>query len=139
MTTAISLDHDAADAANPLADEMARMLRSRLEEALDLEPGDSRRVRLSNGETSVAFTVRGADAEAVTVLLDRDPPTVAAPGEPAEVGIELKPEHVNDFVGGAISLGPLLLAGEAAYRGPIRKYLMVDAVIRGLLGAHWRK
>jgi hypothetical protein len=109
-------------------------LRRRLEAALDLEAGDPRRLRLSIANTSVTFNVPGR--EPVTVLLDRNPPTVTNGSEPAEVTISLDSDQAERFSRGAISLPPLLLAGAATYQGPVRKYLMIDAVLRALLAAN---
>jgi hypothetical protein len=109
-------------------------LRRRLEAALDLEADDPRRLRLSVANTSVTFDVLGG--ESVTVLLDRNPPIVTDGSEPAEVTISLDPELADRFSQGAISLPPKLLAGAARCHGPVRKYLMVDAVLRGLLAAN---
>jgi hypothetical protein len=111
-------------------------LRGRLEAALDLEPGDRRRLRLSIAHTSVTFNVLGPNRESVTVLLDRDPPTVTDGSEPAEVMIELDSDLAERFSRGGVSLGAQLLAGAASYSGPVRKYLMVDAVVRALLAAN---
>jgi hypothetical protein len=113
-------------------------LRRRLEAALDLEPDDRRRLRLSLASTSVTFNVLGPNRESVTVLLDRDPPTVTDGSEPAEVTIELDSDLAERFSRGAVSLGAELLAGAATYGGPVRKYLMVDAVVRALLAGDAR-
>jgi hypothetical protein len=130
-------DTDQLTASPDDAGHVAATLRARLEEVLDLAADDPRRTRLSNADTSVTFAVRGAESESVTLLLDRNPPTVAPAGDPAEVGIELTPAQALDYAGGGVSLGPLMLAGEVNYRGPVRKYLMVDAVFRGLFAGHW--
>jgi hypothetical protein len=110
-------------------------LRARLEAGLALAAEDGRRGRLSLAGTSVTFNVHGAKPESVTVLLDRDPPVVVDSGEPAEVTIDLSADMADQFSRGAASLGPLLLSGGAAYRGPVRKYLIIDPVLRGLLSS----
>ena len=101
------------------------------------DPDDARLVRLSLAATSVTFEVADAPHASATVLLDRMPPVVADASEPAEVTVVLTFEQAERFAEGTISLPPLLLAGEVTYRGPVRKYLMVDSVLRALLsGRH---
>ena len=113
-------------------------LRRRLVAALDLPEGDARRTRLSIANTSMTFTVEGRPA--ATVLLDRDPPRVADGSEPAEITVHFTAEAAESYGSGAVALGPVLLAGEITCNGPIRKYLMVDSVVRRLLaGAGWQE
>jgi hypothetical protein len=101
-------------------------LRERLESALRTD--DPRIGRLGGAGTSVCFQVLHDPAQSATVLLDRDPPTVVRGDEPAEITIELDEQQAE-----RLSLPPALLAGDIAYRGPVRKYLMVDPVLRALL------
>ena len=108
-------------------------LRARIEAALDLESDDPRLIRLSIAGTSVSFHVSDEHTESVTLLLDRMPPVIADGSEPAEVTIELNADQAERFSRGSVSLPPLLLADQATYSGPVRKYLMVDAVLRALL------
>jgi hypothetical protein len=113
-------------------------LRRHLVAALDLPEGDARRTRLSIANTSVTFMVEGCAA--ATVLLDRDPPRVAGGIEPAEITVHFTAEAAASYGSGAVALGPVLLAGEVTCHGPIRKYLMVDSVVRRLLaGADWQE
>jgi phospholipid/cholesterol/gamma-HCH transport system ATP-binding protein len=88
--------------------------------------------RLSYARTSVCFSVSGHGPQA-TLLLDRDPPAVAGPGEPAEVEIEIEVEDIAHFVTGSLPMPTAVLTGAAFARGPIRKYLEVDPILRGLL------
>jgi hypothetical protein len=94
---------------------------------------DPRLARLGMAGTSVSFQVRDAPEQSVTVLLDRDPPTVTGGDEPAEITIELSEEQAARLARGALRLPPAMLSGQIGYRGPVRKYLMVDAVLRSLL------
>jgi phospholipid/cholesterol/gamma-HCH transport system ATP-binding protein len=88
--------------------------------------------RLSYARTSVRFSVAGHGPQA-TLLLDREPPAVAGAGEPAEIEIELSPADVPHFVTGGLPMPTAVLTGAARTRGPIRKYLEVDPILRGLL------
>jgi putative sterol carrier protein len=106
-------------------------LREKLVSVLDTD--DPRLTRLSHAGTSVSFKNLDAPADSVTVLLDRDPPVVADGDEPAEITIELTEEQWTKVARGALSLPPALLTGTVAYRGPVRKYLTVEPVLRAML------
>jgi len=103
-------------------------LREALEEVLGRDLPAVR--RLKHARTSVAFAAGG---EVATVLLDRSPPVVAGPGEPAEIRIELTVEQARRFVAGALALPAAIATGEVAYEGPVRKYLEVEPILRRLL------
>jgi hypothetical protein len=107
------------------------ILRARLERAFATT--DSRLERLGMAGTSVRFQDRDLPDAAVTVLLDRQPPAVAGAEEPAEVRIVLSSEQFKRFALGILELQPALLNGEAAWSGPVRKYLAVHSVLRSLL------
>jgi hypothetical protein len=111
--------------------EGAELLRARLEQVL--ATGDPRLARLAAAGTSVSFYNVDAPSASVTMLLDRQPPGLGGAEEPAEITIELTSKQVTRFARGALSLPPALVTGEAPYRGPVRKYLAVDPVLRGLL------
>lgn len=107
----------------------ASELRACLERVLS---GSGRAIhRLASAGTSVTFRIAGA--ESVTIFLDRRPVAVAEGTEPAEIVIELTPEQADQFVRGALSLPTAILEGEIRCRGPVRKYLAVDPIIRALL------
>jgi hypothetical protein len=106
-------------------------LRDRLTSALGTD--DPRINRLGVAGTSVCFQVAHDPEQSATVLLDRVPPAVLAGDEPAEITIELDEAQAERLARGGLSLPPALLAGQIAYRGPVRKYLMVDPVLRALL------
>ena len=95
--------------------------------------GDPRLDRLSGADTSVTFLNVDDVSSSVTVLLDRRPPVVASGEEPAEITIELTAEQAAAFARGAFSLPNALVTGVTNHRGPVRKYLAVDPVLRGLL------
>lgn len=118
-------------------DSGASRERSRLRECIQqvFAGGDLRLDRLSRAATSVCFCVLDDPSQSVTVLLDRNPPSVVSGEEPAEITIELGGADADALARGALVLPPALHTGRIAYRGPVRKYLMVDPVLRSLLAA----
>ena len=110
--------------------QAASSLRDALREALSGDPGVVG--RLSYARTSVQFNVEGA-GESVTLLLDRRPPELAAAGEPAEIEICLSAEQAQRFILGQLSMSTAVVCGRVEARGPLRRYLEVDPIIRGLL------
>ncbi|MCW3016511.1 MAG: Ribonucleotide-transport ATP-binding protein transporter Mkl [Solirubrobacterales bacterium] len=106
----------------------------RLREALSdvLDSGRDAVARLKYAHTTVRFTVIGEDA-GVTLLLDRAPPEVAVNGDAAEVEIEFTPEQAARFVDGVLHIPAALEAGVLVARGPLRRYLEVDPILRGAL------
>jgi hypothetical protein len=106
-------------------------LRTRLERVL--ATGDARLGRLGTAETSISFQNLDAPEASVTLLLDRQPPDLAGAEEPAEITIALTTQQAARLARGTLSLPSALLGGAVAYRGPVRKYLAVDPVLRGLL------
>jgi phospholipid/cholesterol/gamma-HCH transport system ATP-binding protein len=96
-----------------------------------LASGDPAVNRLSYAGTSVTF--RTAGTADITLLLDRRPPVIAGPEEPAEIVIELTAEQAARFAGGALPMPSAIVNGEVATRGPVRKYLEVDPIMRRLL------
>ncbi len=107
------------------------LLRERLQAALDSD--DPRIARLAAARTSVCFQVTDDARESTTLLLDRDPPSLAGGEEPAEITIELEQAQAQRFARGALQLPSALLLGRIGYRGPVRKYLVVDPVLRAIL------
>ena len=87
-------------------------------------------LRLKYARTSVSFVVGG---ERVTLLLDRAPPVLAAEGEAAEIEITLSLPQAERFAQGSLHLPTELERGTVATRGPVRKYLEVDPILRGAL------
>jgi hypothetical protein len=108
-----------------------QLLRERLGEVF--AGGDPRLRRLSAAGTSVNFQIADAPQSSVTVLLDRQPPSLAGGDEPAEITIELTARQGVLFASGLLPVPSALLGGELPYRGPVRKYLAVHPVLRGLL------
>jgi phospholipid/cholesterol/gamma-HCH transport system ATP-binding protein len=88
--------------------------------------------RLSYARTSVRFSIIGSGG-AATLLLDRNPPVVASPDEPAEVEIEIEPGDAARFVTGSLPMPNAVITGAARARGPVRKYLEVDPILCSLL------
>lgn len=114
------------------AGEAEQRLRRALERALASSSPIVR--RLGHARTSVAFHVGGTH-EPVTLLLDRLPPRVAPAREPAEIEIVLQPAQADRFAEGRLPLPGAILSQEVRVRGPVRKYLEVDPMLRGLLWA----
>lgn len=106
-------------------------LRGSLERAFDL--GGRRVHRLGSAKTSVTFEVDGSAERSITLLLDRHPPEIADGAEDAEITIELSGEQADRFARGELVLPNCLLRGEVASRGPVRKYLALDPILRSLL------
>jgi phospholipid/cholesterol/gamma-HCH transport system ATP-binding protein len=88
--------------------------------------------RLSYARTSVRFEVEGAGT-AATLLLDRRPPRLGDDDEPAEIEISLSASQAERFAAGELSMPAALVSGTVGARGPVRRYLEVDPIIRGLL------
>jgi hypothetical protein len=86
--------------------------------------------RLAHAQTSITFRV-GADS--VTLLLDRRPPVLAPSPGASEIEIELDVDQARRFATGALPLACAAVEGRFAWRGPIRKYLGVDPILRALL------
>lgn len=107
------------------------MLLDRIERALAID--DPAVLRLGAAGTSVTFIVSGARQESVTLLLDREPPEIGA-NVAGEITVELSDLQAEMFSRGRLVLSISLMDGEAAYGGPVRKYLAVDPILRGLLG-----
>ncbi|WP_320671863.1 ABC transporter ATP-binding protein [Patulibacter defluvii] len=115
--------------ADPLGVPALARLRARLEAAIAVP--SSAVGRLSYARTSVAFALRGQRG-AVTALLDRTPPQIVADGS-AEVRIELTAEQLERVAEGRLAMPQAVVSGAVTTHGPVRKYLEVDAILRGLL------
>jgi phospholipid/cholesterol/gamma-HCH transport system ATP-binding protein len=123
------LDNPAmAPTASPVQAES--ILRDALREALSGNSGVVN--RLSYARTSVRFTVEGA-SESLTLLLDRRPPQLAPAGEPAEIEISLSCSQAQRFALGQLPMAPAIVSGRVQAHGPLRRYLEVDPILRGLL------
>jgi ABC-type transporter Mla maintaining outer membrane lipid asymmetry ATPase subunit MlaF len=97
--------------------------------------GDSLIVgRLSYARTSVRFNV-ASPQDSVTLLLDRRPPALGGSDEPAEIEITLSVEQAQRFAAGRLNLSSEIVRGHVPVRGPVRRYMEIDPIIRGLLGA----
>jgi hypothetical protein len=103
-------------------------LRGCLEGALELD--ERARHRLGKAGTSVSFRIAGD--EAVTLLLDRQPPELSSDNH-AEIALDLDADQAERFGCGELVIANCLMLGTTAYDGPVRKYLAVDPILRGLL------
>lgn len=119
----------------PAAAESAGVLRAALARAL---ASDSPAVgRLSYARTSVTFTINdpvtASDTEQITLLLDRRPAELCRHPQPAEIEITLTPNQATRLANGQLPMPAATINGEINHRGPIRKYLEIDPILRGLL------
>jgi phospholipid/cholesterol/gamma-HCH transport system ATP-binding protein len=92
--------------------------------------------RLKYARTTVAFRV--AHEEPVTLLLDGATPQLKH-GQLGEIEIELEEWQVDPFTRGRLPLAMACARGEVRFSGPVRKYLEVEPIMRGILlaqGAH---
>jgi len=88
--------------------------------------------RLVHAGTTVAFHVDGRPEESFSVRLDRRPCEVVDL-EPSEVELFLSPEQAHEAAQGSLSLVGAVLSGAVEHRGPVRRYLEVEPIIRGIL------
>lgn len=116
----MSLSH----AISPRVDLRASLERALSQDALAVE-------RLGGAGTSVTFGIAGGET-CVTLLLDADRPSVCE-GDGAEIRIELDADAEAEFVRGRLVMSTCLLEGQARSWGPVRRYLTVDPILRGLL------
>lgn len=108
-------------------------LSQRLQQAL---AGDEHaRGRLSSANTSVTIYSADRPGAGVTLLLDRRPPVVVGEDEPAEIVIELTGEQIDQFAAGELVVASAIMSGSVAYRGPVRKFMAVAPILRGLLSS----
>lgn len=112
------------------ADAAALAVRDALERVLHADDPVVSRLRYAN--TSVAFAVLGAEDAAFTLLLDRLPPTVVD-GADAEVFVQLTPVQATQLAAGVLAMPSAVVSGAVHTQGPVRKYLEIDPVLRGLL------
>jgi phospholipid/cholesterol/gamma-HCH transport system ATP-binding protein len=106
------------------------VLRAALERALS--SGFPEVSRLSYARTSVTFRIAG-DGESATLLLDRTPPEIGDREQPGEVEIELAAGDIERFASGSMPMPTAVVGGTVHTRGPIRKYLEVDSILRHVL------
>jgi len=86
--------------------------------------------RLTYARTSVRFVL--PDSE-LTLMLDERPPRVVDGGAPAEIEVELNDEQAHRLAHGQLHLTGEIIAGHVATSGPVRRFLEVEPILRGLL------
>jgi phospholipid/cholesterol/gamma-HCH transport system ATP-binding protein len=91
--------------------------------------------RLAYARTTVAFRVAGEE-HAVTLVLD-EAPCAVADDRRADVDIELRPGAAASFLRGALPMAAAVITGDATATGPVRSYLQVDPILRGLLARRY--
>ncbi len=128
-TNAGVAEEDRAPVRSAVAADPATVL-GRIERAFAI--ADPAVLRLGAAGTSVVFSITGRRPERFTLLLDREPPQISEDSN-AEVVIEMDSARAEEFSHGRLVLSNCLVAGEASYSGPVRKYLAVDPILRGLL------
>jgi len=109
---------------------MSQGLRHAHEQAL--ESGRRSVPRLVHAATTVAFRVTDRPEESFSIRLDRRPCAVVDL-EPSEIELTLTAEQAEQAATGALSLVSAVLGGDVAYRGPVRRYLEVEPILRGIL------
>lgn len=104
----------------------------RLLGALDgvLARGGGPVARLRRADTSVAFHLGGS--ETITCLLDRSPIEVHT-NAPAEIDIEIPLHLIGAFVQGRLPMTAMVIEEAVRTRGPVRRYLRIDPILRNLL------
>jgi phospholipid/cholesterol/gamma-HCH transport system ATP-binding protein len=100
--------------------------------ALALESGAPGVQRLSYARTSVTFSVSGQSGPSA-LLLDQKPPRLADAEQSTEIVITLSPEQACAFASGCLAMPEAIASGAVSFSGPIRRYLEVDPILRGLL------
>ncbi|WP_354698891.1 ABC transporter [Paraconexibacter sp. AEG42_29] len=88
--------------------------------------------RLVHVPTTVAFNVQDRADQSFTIRLDRRPCEVVDL-EPSEIELFLSAKQAEAAVTGTYSLVAAILGGDVEFRGPVRKYLEVEPIIRGAL------
>jgi phospholipid/cholesterol/gamma-HCH transport system ATP-binding protein len=86
--------------------------------------------RLQHAHASVRFDTGG---DAVTVRLDRAVPEVANGDAAADIAIELTDAQTTALAQGHLPLTAAIVSGAVTYAGPVRQYLEVEPILRGLL------
>jgi phospholipid/cholesterol/gamma-HCH transport system ATP-binding protein len=90
--------------------------------------------RLHHQQTTVSLGLReDPGGERVTLLLDRRVPELTWTRDPAEIDILLTPQQAACFAAGRLAVPAGIVAGEIGFEGPVRGYLQVDPILRGLL------
>jgi hypothetical protein len=123
----------ASDGREPL-EAAARPLFDSLREALEsATPAELK--RLGRAKTSIAFHVdRKADHDVtLTLQCDDGDPTVARGAQPAEVNVRMSSEQAEQMSRGEFNLPVMLIEGELTCSGPVRKFLTVEPILRGLI------
>ncbi len=113
-------------------DERVETLYNALQRALAMDGPQS--VKLSGARTIVAFCCGGGE-DRVVALLDRKPNEVTMDGGAAEIEIHLTDEQVDEFCRGELNIPLAASVGDVISYGPVRKYLVVDAILRDRLRA----
>jgi hypothetical protein len=123
--------------APPTDPELLDMLRELFAAAAD--GGASQRP--SRAQTTVTIHVEQPDGTGAAPLaflaLDREPVVVEPAGAEAEVDLVLTREDLAALLCGELHLALAIARGDVSYRGPVRKFLRITPVLRGLASPEW--
>jgi phospholipid/cholesterol/gamma-HCH transport system ATP-binding protein len=87
--------------------------------------------RLAYAEVAVALRITGDDATNVMLLNAR--PVKVEVNAPADVELRLDAELALRFLAGGLPMTDAVISGAVHTRGPVRRYLEVDPILRSLL------
>lgn len=107
-----------------------------LHEVLDMAIGSATERmldRLTAPSTTVTFQVLARPRYSATLSLDTPRPSVASASEIGEIVIAMDQHDGLAFGHGLLVLPNAILNGRVTSTGPVRKYLNVDPIMRGLL------
>jgi len=138
MTTAeLTVDRAERSARLSDPDNEARLMVECLREVL-AGADDVRRSRIARARTSVQMLVvdpATGEGRGPVLVCDRPEPSLRRGGEPAEITVYLTPEQAGCFCRGDLKLSAALLTGAVRADGPARKFLVVEPIVRSLIGA----
>jgi hypothetical protein len=81
----------------------------------------------------VAIQVGEDPRSGLTLRCDSDGSTAERGIQPAEVRIRLTAEQASRFGHGRLTLPVLLVDGDIACSGPVRRFLSIEPILRGLV------
>jgi phospholipid/cholesterol/gamma-HCH transport system ATP-binding protein len=100
-----------------------------------LASGDPAVERLRRAHASVAFC-DATNGDALTLDLRADGDVSLHDGDDADIRIEMTDAWLRCFAAGQLNVPLAVVAGDIEASGPVRQYLSVDAILRGLLADH---
>jgi phospholipid/cholesterol/gamma-HCH transport system ATP-binding protein len=121
---------------SPVAERAAEVRAAELRAAVAraLESPEPVVGRLVYAKTSVRLAVGESDGPGVTLELNGDKPALGHDQADTAIEIVLGPDDAGDVAIGRLSILQLIAAGRATARGPVRRFLEIDPMLRRLLG-----